>query len=205
MYVSDAEAIQHRQLVASDGTALVGDLAVPDVPRLAAIICHPHPQYGGNRFNNVVSALFEALPRAGIASLRFDFRADFSGGPGERLDAIAALDDIATAVSDVPMVALGYSFGAMIALGLDDARVTALGLVAPPLALAPDVAAPAVPTLVLTPVHDQFSPPKVSGPIIERWVADGTPVEHHTIEMADHSLVGHTFDVAARMTAWLSR
>ncbi len=172
---------------------------------MAAIICHPHPQYGGTRFNNVVTALFAALPPAGIAALRFDFREEFSGGAGERLDALAAIDDVAAAVPGVPIVALGYSFGAMIALGLDDERVTALGLVAPPLAMAPDVAAPTVPTLVLIPAHDQFSPPSVSAPIVARWAAStSAPIKHRTIEMADHSLVGHTGTVADQVTAWLS-
>ncbi len=169
---------------------------------MAAIVCHPHPQYGGNRFDNVVSALYDALPRAGIAALRFDFRAEFSGGPGERLDAVAALDDLVAAVPDVPVAVVGYSFGAMIALGLDDERVTALALVAPPLAMARDLAAPTVRTLVLTPAHDQFSPPAASTPIVAGWRA--APVEHHTIEMADHSLAGRTATVADRVTAWLS-
>ena len=59
--------------------------------------------------------------------------------------------------------------------------------------MTPDVAAPTVPTLVLTPAHDQFSPPTVSAPIVAGWAATSdAPIEHRTIEMADHSLVGHT-------------
>lgn len=197
--------IHRREFVASDGATLVGDLAIPELPRLAAIICHPHPRYGGNRFNNVVTAVFDSLPGAGIVTLRFDFRAQFSGGPGERLDAIAAIDELAAAVPDVPIVALGYSFGAMVALGIDDDRVAALGLIAPPLAMTPDTAAPVVPTLVLTPAHDQFSPPAVSAPIVDAWVATSdAPIEFEVIEMADHSLVGHTAGVAHRIIHWLS-
>ena len=203
--MSESTSSQLREFTAADGTRLVGDLAVPDTPRMAAIICHPHPQYGGDRFNNVVTALFSALPPADIAALRFDFRDEFSGGPGERLDALAAIDDIAAAVPGVPIVALGYSFGAIIALRLDDARVAALGLVAPPLAMTPDVAPPTVPTLVLVPAHDQFSPPSASEPIVAGWATDSAePIEHRTIEMADHSLVGHTGAVADQVTAWLS-
>jgi alpha/beta superfamily hydrolase len=199
-------SVQHREFTAADGARLVGDLALPATPRMAAIICHPHPQYGGDRFNNVVTALFAALPPSDIAALRFDFRSEFSGGAGERLDAVAAIDDVAAAVPDVPIVALGYSFGAMIALRLDDERVTALVLVAPPLAMAPDVAAPRVPTLVLVPAHDQFSPPAVSAPIVARWAASTpAPIEHRAIEMADHSLVGHTGTVADQVKDWLSQ
>ena len=198
-------SVEHREFTTDDGVRVVGDLARPVTPRMAAIICHPHPQYGGDRFNNVVTALFTALPTADIAALRFDFRAAFSGGPGERLDALAAIDEVAASVPGVPIVALGYSFGAMIALGLDDERVTALGLIAPPLAMAAEVSAPTVPTLVLVPAHDQFSPPSMSAPIVADWtVADSAPIELRTIEMADHSLVGHTATVADQVIAWLS-
>lgn len=187
---------------ASDGTALFGDLAVPAAPVGAAIVCHPHPSYGGDRFNHVVAALFEALPAAGVAALRFDFRSDFDGGRGERLDALAALDVMADRV-DVPLVAVGYSFGALIALTLDDERVAATVAVAPPLAMAPP-AAPATPTLVLTPAHDQFSAPAASEEVVAGWrTARTTTVDHRTIEMADHSLVGHTADVADTVNAWL--
>ena len=184
----------------SDGVEIAGDLAVPAEPVSASIVCHPHPQYGGNRFNNVVSTVFAALPAAGVAALRFDFRTQFSGGPGERLDAVAALDELATAVPGVPLVAVGYSFGALVALGLDDDRVTALGLIAPPLAMAPEPRAPMVPTLVLTPAHDQFSPPAATESIVAGW----PDCEHRVVEMADHSLVGHTAAVAELVTDWLS-
>ena len=202
--MSDSAAVQRRDIAASDGTTLVGDLALPDAPHLAAIICHPHPQYGGDRFNNVVTALFDALPRVGVAALRFDFRDEFSGGPVERLDAIAAIDEVVAAVPDVPVVALGYSFGAMIALGLNDDRVSALVLIAPPLSMAPQATAPTVPTLVLTPAHDQFSAPSVSSPIVAAWATTSTaPIEHQIVEMADHSLVGHTTAVARTATTWI--
>jgi hypothetical protein len=203
--VSESPPVTRRtaEFVASDGTRLVGDLAVPDDPRAAAIICHPHPRYGGNRFNNVVTAVFDALASAGVAALRFDFRPEFSSGVGERLDALAALDLIGTEVPDVPLIAVGYSFGALVALGLDDDRVSALVLIAPPLAMTPDIAAPRVPTLLLTPAHDQFSPPSSSAPIAATWTS--AAVDHRTIEMADHSLVGHTAFVADATAAWIPR
>lgn len=201
--MSDSPSVSHRviEIVASDGVGLVGDLAIPSDPVAATIICHPHPQYGGNRFNNVVTALFEALPSAGIAALRFDFRSPFTGGAGEHLDALGALNALATAVPGVPLVAIGYSFGAMIALGLRDDRVSSLVLVAATLAMAPDVPAPTVRTLLLTPAHDQLSPPATAGPIVAGWTS--APVDQRTIEMADHSLVGHTAAVADAVTAWL--
>lgn len=191
---------------ASDGVELVGDLALPARPIAAAIVCHPHPQYGGNRFNNVVSAVYASLPEAGVATLRFDFRQTFAHGVGERLDAVAALDELGREVADVALVAIGYSFGAMVALGLDDPRVSALALIAPPLTMATDLRRPSVPTLVLTPRHDQFSPPTASEPMVTSW-QDATPavaIDHRVIESADHSLVGRTATVADEVTRWLT-
>ncbi|MFP5486676.1 MAG: alpha/beta hydrolase, partial [Acidimicrobiia bacterium] len=142
------------QLATSDGHRLAADVALPHGRGVdgAVVLCHPHPQYGGNRFDAVVTTLFERLPPAGFAALRFDFRRDFGGGIGERLDVVAALDHLDT-VADVDGLrrfVVGYSFGAAVALGTDDRRISAIGAVAPPLALTP-TSEPHVPVLVLTP------------------------------------------------------
>jgi len=191
----------------ADGAAIVGDLAIPETPIAGAIVCHPHPLYGGDRFNNVVSAVFSALPEAGIAALRFDFRSNFDRGVGERLDALGALCELGVELPDLPLVVVGYSFGAMVALGLDDSTVSAMALIAPPLAMATDVRRPGVATLVLTPRHDQFSPPAASEPIVAAWADAATPlaIEHQVIKSADHSLVGHAAAVADGVTNWLTR
>ena len=190
---------QPVQFTTSDGVTISGDLRVPDAPRAGAIICHPHPQYGGNRYNNVVQALFDALPAAGIAALRFDFRSEYDDGRGEGLDAIAALEHIDSAVPDVSFAVTGYSFGAMIVLGLDDERIVAKVLAAPPLAAMPIERGMDVPTLVLTPAHDQFSAPEATNAIISDW----PQTTHETIDSADHFLVGRTAQVAERTVEFL--
>ena len=109
----------------------------------------------------------------------------------------AALDALAERV-DVPLALAGYSFGAAVALATDDDRVTAIATVAPPLAMM-SVNPPSVPTLVLTPQHDQFSPPDATRPIVGEW----DDCDFDTVESADHFLIGHTYDVGRRVTAWL--
>jgi alpha/beta superfamily hydrolase len=190
---------QTVQFTTSDGVTIDGDLRVPESSRAAAIICHPHPQYGGDRHNNVVQALFDALPAAGVAALRFDFRAEYDDGRGEGLDATAALDYLASAVPGVLLAATGYSFGAMIALGLDDTRVAAKVLAAPPLAAMPVKRGMDVATLVLTPAHDQFSAPDATEAIISDW----PQTTHETIASADHFLVGRTAYIAERTVEFL--
>jgi alpha/beta superfamily hydrolase len=208
--------VEYLQLTTSDGVVLQADLAVPDAPQAAAIICHPHPQYGGNRHNNVVQALFDALPAAGVATLRFDFRADFDDGRGEQLDAIAALDALQSRLADLQLVAIGYSFGAAIVCALDDARITTKVLIAPPLAAMSTVRGSTVrgstvrgstvrgmdvPTLVLTPAHDQFSAPDATEAIISDW----PQTTHETIASADHFLNGRTALVAERTLAFITQ
>jgi alpha/beta superfamily hydrolase len=193
-------------LTASDGTVVHGDLTVPPDPRAAAIVCHPHPQYGGTRRDHVVGALYGLLPHLGIAALRFDFRSRFDGGRGERLDAEAALGELRAHVPGVPLLAVGYSFGAMIALGVAtgsqgaDDSVTAVVAVAAPLTMAGDaVPRPTIPTLLIVPAHDQFCDPEAA----RTAVADWPDVDVATVEMADHFLQGRTGAVAEAAAAWL--
>jgi alpha/beta superfamily hydrolase len=205
--MSEPLAIDERRvhLETTDGVTLVGDLASPSSPRAAAVLLHPHPQYGGDRHNPVIAALHAALPSADIASLRFDFRSEFTGGPGERLDAVAAIDRVLAEFPDVPVAVIGYSFGAWVALGLQDVRVRAVAAIAPPLAVMSGVPRPVAPTFVITPAHDQFSPPAENLPVVERWRADGGPeVEHVVVEMADHFLAGSIVSVATQVTAWIA-
>jgi len=191
-------------LLTSDGIRLAGDIAVPDGARGAAVLLHPHPRFGGNRLNAVVAALFRSLPAAGVAALRFDFRAGAGAEGGdladERLDALAGLDVLAAHVPDVPLAVVGYSFGAAVALGVEHPAVAARVAIAPPLAVMDVEPSGALPTLVLVPALDQFSPPSAVEPIVEDW-PDAT-VE--VVEGADHFLVGHAAAAAERATTWLA-
>ena len=114
-----------------DGLRLVGDVARPaGAPIAGAVVCHPHPQMGGDRTSPVVVAAVGALQRAGVVALRFDFRGvngsegAFDHGVGERLDAIAALDALERedGVAGLPLWLVGYSFGSLVVLGVDDPR-----------------------------------------------------------------------------------
>lgn len=191
------------QLTTVDGHLLAADVALSAPGRApvgAVVLCHPHPQYGGSRFDTVVSSLFAALPDAGFAALRFDFRHEFGGGVDERLDVVAALDHLDTidALGGVPRHVVGYSFGAAVALNTRDDRIATIGAIAPPLAMMP-TGDPGRPVLVLTPRHDQFSPPATTEPIVADW-AEAT---FDVVESADHFLAGHAAAVARRVTDWL--
>jgi alpha/beta superfamily hydrolase len=192
-----------------DGVTLRGEILLPPSPQAAAVMCHPHPLYGGNMDNVVVDAVVRALAAAGTAALRFDFRGvrqsdgQHGGGADERLDVAAALDAVAAFTGDGPLLLAGYSFGALVALAVTDPRLDGWYAVAPPLAgTAPGsilAASDHRPKLVEAAEHDQYTPPEAMAAATAGWAA--TTVE--TIPMADHFLAGDTAVVAERAVAFL--
>ena len=66
--------------------------------RAAAVLAHPHPQYGGTMHTKALYQAAKALARIGCSVLRFNFRGagrsagSFDEGRGEREDFRAALD-----------------------------------------------------------------------------------------------------------------
>jgi alpha/beta superfamily hydrolase len=101
---------------------------------LAALICHPHPLYGGTLHNKVIYQAAKSLDALGIPVLRFNFRgAGLSGGDhdqgvGEHGDVHAALNFLSSELPGVPLLLAGFSFGAWVGLrvGCEDSRVSHL-------------------------------------------------------------------------------
>jgi uncharacterized protein len=93
-------------------------------PGEAALVCHPHPQYGGTMHNKVVYRIARGLRRAKAAVLRFNYRGvnlsegEYAHGEGELEDARAALLYLRRQYPDLPFTLAGFSFGARIALRL---------------------------------------------------------------------------------------
>jgi len=199
--------IEPVKLQTSDGLVLEGELCVPDEARAATVLAHPHPQFGGNMRSIVIGALFDALPAAGVAALRFNFRGvegsegSYDEGHGERNDVVAGLDLLYEIAEGLPLLLAGWSFGADVSLAVTDERATAWFTVAPPLRRPDDLQAAhdPRPKLVVVPEHDQFRPPDSAAPILETWT--NTRVE--VMKGADHFLVGRTDRVAPLFLSFL--
>jgi uncharacterized protein len=103
-------------------------------PLLAALVCHPHPLFGGTMHNKVVYQAAKSLDALGLPVLRFNFRgAGMSAGThdrgrGELGDVVAALDFLAGKFAGVPLLVAGFSFGCWVGLqvGCADERVREL-------------------------------------------------------------------------------
>ena len=108
--------------------------AAPLRGAMAALVCHPHPLYGGTLHNKVVFQAARSFHRLGLPVLRFNFRGaglsegQHDRGRGELEDVRAALDFLAGESPGRPVALAGFSFGAWVGLhvGAEDARVARL-------------------------------------------------------------------------------
>jgi uncharacterized protein len=187
------------RLHTADGLSLEAEWARPADARATAVLCHPHPKYGGTMRSIVISALFEALPERAVACLRFNFRGvegsegSYTEGRDEPLDVAAALDAAKEAAADGPLALIGWSFGADIALGIDDPRITGWVGIAPPLRFRPERAYDAVgndprPKLLVLAANDEFRAPAEIEAATSAWTS--TRIE--TVPGASHFFVGRT-------------
>jgi len=106
---------------------------------LHAVICHPHPLYGGTMENKVVTTLARALQECAFPTVRFNFRGvgasggSYDEGRGETDDAAAVADWAAARWPSSGLIVAGFSFGAYVALRLSAQRQSErLITVAPP-------------------------------------------------------------------------
>jgi alpha/beta superfamily hydrolase len=192
------ESPRPTTLVTDDRYRLEGELAVAEAERCGMVLCHPHPQYGGTMRSLVISALFAALPAAGVTCLRFNFRG-VEGSEGvhgegrdERRDVAAAVRDLGAVLTPTsPLVLAGWSFGADVALSVDDDRIDAWLAIAPPLRFVSDVAAVVSdprPKLVVLAEHDEVRSPSEIQDVAASWTA----TEIVVVNGASHFFVGRT-------------
>jgi uncharacterized protein len=184
----------------------------PRFPDLAAVICHPHPLFGGTLHNKVVYQAAKSLDVLGIPVLRFNFRgAGLSAGVhdegrGEQGDVRAAIDFLATEFPRTSLLLAGFSFGSWVGLsmGCGDPRVTDLiGLGIP--VNSSDftyLSACPKPKLFVSGANDEHGAPEK----VEELVAT-LPGENCFVEIAgaDHFFTGHLPLLDRAITDWLVR
>jgi alpha/beta superfamily hydrolase len=178
----------------------------PGAPR-AAIVCHPHPQYGGDMDNSVVTAAVRGLAERGFATLRFNFRGvggsegSYDGGRGEIDDARAAVAWLRERAPQATICLGGYSFGSIVALlaGSDSIEVDRLFAIALPVSMFDAAAIVSSPKakLFVAGDRDPFCPWAGLETLVERLAGDNQLLR---LAGADHFLFGHEEKVAEALT-----
>ena len=172
------------------------DLAEAIDPWAGAILLHPHPDMGGDRYNNVIAALYEALPAAGVSALRFDF--SVSDLETAVADTMSALDRMVVE----PRFLVAYSFGGGVAATMTDERIAGWYLIAPALTMfEPAIGDDPRPKAIVAAEHDRFFSPARLEVATSEWEA----TERSTITGADHMFVGRTDAVVEATLEWLRR
>jgi alpha/beta superfamily hydrolase len=105
-----------------------------------AVFGHPHPLHGGTMHTKALYQAAKAMPRIGVAALRFNFRGvgrsagTFDTGVGEKDDFRAAISFVAERFPETPIWAAGMSFGSWVAMtvGAEDPRISLVLGIAPP-------------------------------------------------------------------------
>ena len=191
--------------------ALEGLFSMPaHPPACGVVVCHPHPLYGGNMRNNVVTALTEAFQQAGMLTLRFNFRG-VGRSQGQHDQGETEVDDVRAAVTYVlsrqavaTVAVVGYSFGAMVGLraGASDSRVHCLVGVALPVGRrdASFLLTAHKPTLLISGDQDDISPLAT----LQELVASlPEPKQLVTISGADHFFWGQERQTAQAVVTFL--
>jgi hypothetical protein len=161
----------------------------------AAVLCHPHPLYGGQMDNNVLNALVDALIGAGFDTLRFNFRG-VGNSEGRHGDGLDELHDVVGAVEHLldqspatHLAVVGYSFGAAVGLkaGMMDCSFLSRSR---------------KPKLLVSGDRDTFAP---LAAFAELYGELPEPREMLLVKGADHFYLGHEPEVARATVEYLDR
>jgi alpha/beta superfamily hydrolase len=180
----------------------------------AALVCHPHPLFGGTLHNKVVFHAMKALNSFGFPVLRFNFRGT-GLSQGEHDHGIGEMDDVRTALDwldgefQLPLVFAGFSFGAAVGLPVAcaDARVRAvigLGIpIAPIDERAYDFSCLQTcgkPKLFVSGARDQFGPRAQLQRLVESLPE---PRKLVIVEGADHFFEGRLRELREALETWI--
>jgi alpha/beta superfamily hydrolase len=175
--------------------------------RPIAIVCHPHPLYGGSMRNKVVHILSQTFNDMGLLSITFNFRGvgksagRYDQGRGESADLAAVAAFYRARHPQAPLWLAGFSFGAFVAARSHVAVGAArLLLVAPPVTLFDfrDVPPVTVPWMVVQGGQDEIiAPPAVSAWVGTqklrpdyRWMADADHFFHGRLNRLRDTVMG---------------
>jgi len=185
---------------------LEGALRTATPPRAAVVLAHPHPLYGGTLHNPVIFHADRELNRAGLTTLRFNFRGVegsdgfHDDGRGEIGDVAAAAGWVAALATGVRLILVGYSFGSRCAIAHATADRTVAGVVAIGLPVRiwafEDLPLLGRPLSVVQGTKDEFGSIEEVKAVIERAVPAGKLYE---VDGASHLFPGRTKEAAARV------
>lgn len=161
-----------------------------------AIICHPHPLYGGTLQNKVVHTLAKSCLELGMPAIRFNFRGvgqsegHFEHSLGEQQDCIAVAAWVRQQYPNRPIWLAGFSFGSFVAYqAFTEIKAQRLLLVAPAVGLFQfqQMDNITIPWCIIQGKEDEVTPPES----VEAWVnSQITPPKFFYLDDVSHFFHG---------------
>lgn len=198
-------------MIANGDLLLDGSVARAPGPDVA-VLCHPHPLYGGDMDNNVVVALDECFFGMGCTTVRFNFRG-VGRSTGSYGDGIAETEDLASVVAHVAKAGdchlhlAGYSFGAWVILNgvKQGIRPASLVLASPPLDFMDFQALnlPGCPTLIVLGDSDSFCSIQSFQAWLNRKPSPSASPKVAFLPGCDHFYWGYEEKLGEQVTAFL--
>lgn len=181
---------------------------LPQPVMRAAVVCHPHPQFGGTMTNKVVHTLAKAFNELGLPAVRFNYRGvgasagAYDEGNGETDDAVRVLDWARGRWPQAELWLAGFSFGGAVAIRAATRRdVRRLVTVAPAVQrVAVDTATlPQCPWLLIQGDADEL----VDCAEVQQWAgALRTPPQLAVLPGVDHFFHGKLNVLRDQVTRW---
>jgi alpha/beta superfamily hydrolase len=180
-----------------------------------AVMCHPHPVYGGTMTNKVVHMLAKSCNEAGAIAVRFNFRGVgasegmYDEGDGETQDTLSVLAWAAQRWPGAQLWLGGFSFGGAVAIRAASTASQGSRVVRRLITVAPAIrrvsvspaALPTMPWLLVQGDKDEL----VDAADIERW-ATGLPHPPQLVVLSgvDHFYHGRLNDLRDAVVQWLT-
>jgi alpha/beta superfamily hydrolase len=174
------------------------------------VITHPHPLYGGNMDNNVVTAVSRAYQKNDYTTLRFNFRG-VGGSQGNYSDGVGEQEDVRTAVSYLANIGIGqihlagYSFGAWVnALAvMNGLKVARMIMVSPPVAFIDFKPVSDISSLklIITGSRDDIAPADMVEKLYPVW---NPTAKFEVISGTDHFYGGYEAKLEAALADFLA-
>ena len=173
-----------------------------------AVLCHPHPLYGGSMDDAVLDVARTRFEAAGGGTVAFNFRGvgssegSHDGGTGEVGDVVAVADWLRSRYTVDALMLIGYSFGSSVAWR----ALQSLPGRTPAILIAPPFGSMAYPTIdgaagtVIVGDQDPF----VDAEALAAWLAGHAGMRHIAIPDADHFLASAPEALAAALDEAIS-
>jgi alpha/beta superfamily hydrolase len=194
-----------------DGVTIQALGNLPAAAGRVAVLCHPHPLYGGTMDNAIVVIVAKRLLERGQGSvgwLRLNYRGvgksegAYGAGKIESLDVLAAFAEVRRRAPRTKLSLVGYSFGAGVGYraAVKDGGVDNVALVAPsPRMMHGDLGEFAGPTQIVAAGRDQFCTPEETAELARRLGASVRPIDG-----ADHYFVRFRREVASLVVSFIA-